>query len=551
MTANPRSAIQAGSAESPSDQGQPDTIDTHPADSSKPVEVSTSDESVRQTLETLDLRPRRRRWPIALAGLAVGVVGTLGALAAIDQNGDDDNTTTEEQVALATAPVETRDLLEEVEWAGTLGFGESVSAIAQTDGTFTTTATVGASVARGDVIATIDDLPMVLFYGDQPFFRNLSSGDEGPDVHQLESNLVELGYDPDVTVTIDNSYTANTEAMVERWQEDLGAEITGDFRLGAATLTDGRATVVSAATTGNTARSGDSVAEFDVQQVLVTVVNGAAGIAADFVASDTPITQGTVLYSIDEQPVVALTDPGRIGELLADPGADIETLESLLSSGGFDPDGEMTVDGVVTETTEAAVGRWQSANDLPVTSVADSSGYALVRPGLVAGQSLVLPGSELVAGRPVLSLTAQTMSITLTIVASDADEFAVGDQVDVELADGSLRGGVVTDVGTIVTPGANNDDDATIDVTLALTDGDDSVVAGPVTVLTISTRIDGAMVVPTRALVSLVEGGFAVEKELDDGTTVLIQVEIGTFDEGVVEVESSQLEPGDALVVPS
>ena len=60
----------------------------------------------------------------------------------------------------------------------------------------------------------------------------------------------------------------------------------------------------------------------------------------------------------------------------------------------------------------------------------------------------------------------------------------------------------------------------------------------------------GATVAPTRALVTLAEGGFALEKVQADGTTVLVAVETGAFDDGVVEIESSQLQPGDEVVVP-
>lgn len=520
-----------------------------PVESSSPHDDQNAE--LRRTLESLDLNPRRRRWPIGIAGLAVGVAATLGTLAAIDRNSSTDTETVAETAQTATAPVETRDLLEEVEWSGTLGFGEPTSLIAPNDGTLTTGAALGSALVQGDVVAVVDDLAMVLFYGDVPFYRDLSSGDQGADVRQLETNLVALGYDPDVTVTIDHDFTANTAAMVERWQEALGGEVTGSLRLGAVALTEGPATVVTSSATGNTVRSGDAVAVLDVRQVEVTVVSDGAGVVDELVSVGTTIEFGTPLFTLDEQPIVALVDPDRIGELLADSDADIETLESLLAASGFDPDDAMTVDGVITDSTRAAVGLWQEANDLPVTLIADSSGYVLVRAGLEAALPLVLPGSDLIAGRPTLALTAPKMSVVVTIAASDADEFAVGDEVDVEMADETLQPGVVTNVGTIVTPGSTNDDDPTIEVTVTLVDPDELGTSGPVTVRTISSRIDGALVVPTRALVSLVEGGFAVEKQLEDGTSVLVQVEVGTFDDGVVEVVSSQLESGDQLVVPS
>jgi hypothetical protein len=57
--------------------------------------------------------------------------------------------------------------------------------------------------------------------------------------------------------------------------------------------------------------------------------------------------------------------------------------------------------------------------------------------------------------------------------------------------------------------------------------------------------------VPTRALVSLSEGGFAVEVRTPDGSTRLVGVELGVFDDGVVEVIAGDVTPGDDVVVPT
>ncbi|MCH7789092.1 MAG: peptidoglycan-binding protein [Acidobacteria bacterium] len=85
--------------------------------------------------------------------------------------------------------------------------------------------------ANGDVLWRVNDEPTVVLLGDLPAYRRLEEGDEGPDVAQLKSNLVELGYDPDGFVTIDDTYTGATSAMVERWQNDLGIDDTGEVAL--------------------------------------------------------------------------------------------------------------------------------------------------------------------------------------------------------------------------------------------------------------------------------------------------------------------------------
>jgi multidrug efflux pump subunit AcrA (membrane-fusion protein) len=72
----------------------------------------------------------------------------------------------------------------------------------------------------------------------------------------------------------------------------------------------------------------------------------------------------------------------------------------------------------------------------------------------------------------------------------------------------------------------------------------------PVDVEVITDRADGVMAVPVTALVALAEGGYAVEVEQPDGTTRLVAVDPGMYAEGLVEVASDGLQPGDRVVAP-
>ena len=55
---------------------------------------------------------------------------------------------------------------------------------------------------------------------------------------------------------------------------------------------------------------------------------------------------------------------------------------------------------------------------------------------------------------------------------------------------------------------------------------------------------------PVNALVALLEGGYAVER-VADGTSTLVGVELGIFQDGWVEVRADGLDEGDAVAVPS
>ncbi len=86
----------------------------------------------------------------------------------------------------------------------------------------------GSTIDSGDILWRIGLEPTVVLVGPEPAYRTLDRDAEGADVEQLEASLVALGYDPDATLTVDEVFTASTEAMVERWQDAISAEITGE-----------------------------------------------------------------------------------------------------------------------------------------------------------------------------------------------------------------------------------------------------------------------------------------------------------------------------------
>ncbi|MGI9578199.1 MAG: peptidoglycan-binding domain-containing protein [Microthrixaceae bacterium] len=113
---------------------------------------------------------------------------------------------------------------------------------------------------RGHTLWRVVDEPVVALIGDTPASRSLAQGDVGIDVRELEETLVALGYDPDETVTVDEEYTAYTAAMVERWEEDMGAEVTGAVAGGAVVFLPGITRLgASAFDVGDTISNGDTV----------------------------------------------------------------------------------------------------------------------------------------------------------------------------------------------------------------------------------------------------------------------------------------------------
>ncbi len=502
-------------------------------------------------LAAADLAAGRRRWPLFVLGVAIGAAATWAALNYVE--GDDGAAEPgAEAVVLSTASVAVGDLLEEVEWTGTLGYGDPVD-LAGPGGVVTSAAPDGATLERGSVIATVDNEPVVALFGDTPMWRNLSEGSEGIDVLQLEANLAALGYDPDQTVDIDQTFTANTEAMVERWQTDLGAEVTGIVSLGSVIIIEGPALVTGAAEVG--AAASGTLATLTPRSAVSDVVARIDGVIGSPAAVGTSIEHGTVLFTIDDEPVVALlksdsTSEDGVGGALIEATPTVGELEQALVDAGFDPDGEMTVDEVATEATAAAIERWQAAVGLPVTGLSDPGYYVAVPPGRQVAELLVEDGASVVTGGPVLTATASRLVIQAVVDVADSDEFEVGQEVTIELADETVNDGVVSAVGSVIPP-ANQQGTPTVEVLFEMfTEPGQDVVEGAVTIVSIGEEIRGATVIPTRGLITLNEGGFAVEKVLSDGSTQLVAVELGAFDDGIVEVTAGDVTPGDEIVVP-
>jgi hypothetical protein len=127
-----------------------------------------------------------------------------------------------------TAKVTKRDLAERADASGTLGFGESRSLTLGGHGTITALPALGAVIDRGGRLAEVDGLPVVLLLGDRPLWRALGDGvDDGPDVEQVEANLVALGHATEGELGPNARWTAATTAAVKRWQKALGVEQTG------------------------------------------------------------------------------------------------------------------------------------------------------------------------------------------------------------------------------------------------------------------------------------------------------------------------------------
>ena len=151
-------------------------------------------------------------------------------------------------VATSSAPVVRADLTNTIQVAGTLGYAGSRTIVDQATGTaFTALPAPGAVIQRGQALYEVDGTPVILFYGTRPSWRALYAGvAAGPDVTQLDRNLIALGFGDGLTVS--GYFTAATAYAVERWQAARGLPVTGTVPLGQVAYAPGalRVTAVTA-----------------------------------------------------------------------------------------------------------------------------------------------------------------------------------------------------------------------------------------------------------------------------------------------------------------
>jgi hypothetical protein len=104
-------------------------------------------------------------------------------------------------------------------------------------GTLTSLPAVGAVVRQGQVLYAVSGTPVVLLYGSTPAYRDLAEGNTGPDVTELNTDLVTLGYVTAADLGARSGwdyYSTETAYGVELLQGHLGQTETGSLDLGAA-----------------------------------------------------------------------------------------------------------------------------------------------------------------------------------------------------------------------------------------------------------------------------------------------------------------------------
>jgi hypothetical protein len=136
--------------------------------------------------------------------------------------------------ALSTATIVRTDLASTVLAPGTLGYTPSAPVVNGLSGTYTSVPATGTVVQPGQTLFRVDNGPVVLMHGTVPVWRAFTPGmSDGPDVAELESNLIALGDAQGLLSAAGSHYGPAAIAAVQRWQTSLGEPGSGMVPLGA------------------------------------------------------------------------------------------------------------------------------------------------------------------------------------------------------------------------------------------------------------------------------------------------------------------------------
>ena len=234
----------------------------------RPVSVAAPMAKVKESIETLPGRlprpGRPRSWLVGASVLVVVVV-----VVAIGASGGSDGAQDEaDEGAPALARVEKGRLASRVSDTGTLGYaaqpdGTAYSVVNQASGAYTQLPSAGDEIGCGESLYRIDNDPVPLLCGRTPLYRPLKEGASGPDVRELNRNLVELGYaDGSDLEGTEGEFGATTADALAELQDDLGLDETGSLKPGDAVFLPGPLRITSvSATLGTMSKPGEPIAE--------------------------------------------------------------------------------------------------------------------------------------------------------------------------------------------------------------------------------------------------------------------------------------------------
>jgi putative peptidoglycan binding protein len=524
---------------------------------SKPNHDSTGPDlkTPRPPDETAASTSARRR---VLTGASVTVIATCVALALRTASGASQPHPAIAAGAAGTAIATVRRtaLSSQLNGTGVLQYaaqrnGSPYTVVNQARGVLTALPSPGQVIRQGQVLYRVAGQPVVLLDGSTPAYRTLTKGDTGPDVRQLNADLVTLGYaarsalDP----TSDHFGSATADAL-KRLQADLGVSRTGSLKLGAAVFLPSplRITkVIGTVGTGSSANPNHGSG----QPASATVQPHTEFVSLTSTSTPTTPTAPT--------PNTPADNPSSGSQKRCAPSKHHKCTPAKRKPRQRHPHKPHgTKPTKPKKPSKSAPSSNHGAGSPP-----PASGHS---PGRGAGKPRPAPnhpgggsGNGQTPAQPILEATSTRREVVVNLDATNLASVRVGDRVVITLPDGQTTPGVVTRIGTVATSsggGAGGSGSGSspptvpIYITLQHPQAAGSIDQAPVQVQITTATIRHALAVPVTALLALGPGQYAIRTFQAQH---LVRVAVGLLDDasGLVQIKSPTLTAGQQILLPA
>jgi peptidoglycan hydrolase-like protein with peptidoglycan-binding domain len=469
-------------------------------------------------------RPSRRRLPrrrwLAAGSLAIAVLAVLAVILLESRSPRPASADTGVPAGDTTATVTRRTLSEGSTVDGTLGYGSKLELYDRLSGTFTWLPAAGAVIGRGATLFRVNDRPVVLMYGSVPAYRALKQGvSDGPDVAELNANLVALGFDPDGAITDDESFGEATTAAVRRWQTAERLPETGEVELGRIVFAPGARRVT---------------------EVHVSLGQDPPGEEPAQPAAESPASSPSPTTPSSPAP---------------SPKAPASKAPRSHKPTSHKPRSHKPSSHKPRPHKPASQKRPPSSSGSPSKEGDGSPGK-----GTPANESANKPsGAGAGAGTAVLATTSTRQVVQLAVKAEQQQLAHIGETVPVTLPGGGAVRGRISQVGTVASepkgssggekgsPSGEGNESPTIAVTVELDHPVAHLDQAPVSVELVKQITRNVLTVPATALIATAGGGYAVEA-LQGGRRVVLGVTPGMFAGGYVQVEGAGVREGVTVI---
>ena len=288
---------------------------------------------------------------------------------------------------------------------------------------------------------------------------------------------------------------------------------------------------------------------------LRSLPTNTTGIITELPQAGEIIDFGDVLFAIDGEPVLLFEGDipqHRAFDVDMTDGADVEQLERNLTDFGYADAVDLTVDTDFTYFTVDVVEEMQRQLGIEETGRIELGRVVFSPNPIRIGSVNVELGQSVNPQVNVVNVTESEQRITLDLDAEDLLLLPLDTEVDIELPDGTVVAGRVSEVAAVATQTTTQQGaagDPTIEITIVFADGEPNEVfdAAPVDIIVTEEVSLDVLTVPVPALIALAGGGHAVELIVDGGTQ-LIGVELGDFVDDLVEIRGD-VQEGDRVVM--